>query len=578
MSERYSRLFTLQENLYAEGSPVLIVAGALLKDNQTGKVIAQLKMRNISSKAIKAVKICIYPLDTVGNPLGERVEYQYLDLSAIRDEEFGQKVPVALSDASTRSFSTTVEEVIFADNSIWRATGATWDELAVPCSLRNIGDAELVKQFRLKYGVNCKNLPLTYKDLWFCVCGELNRQSEGECYRCQKSFALMDQFDIDELRKEKDTRVAAEREQAEQQEAATKAKVAKFHKITATVLPIITAIIVVAVLFSVSVQKKNAYAEAIFLMEAGEYEAAVSTFEALGNYKDSRELFQKGKQAVEQCVIPYNKAISLLETAEPASVFEAYYILKSIIDYKDSSEILTHYRIVLTEVTSSNGTDDKIYYYNADGNIEKIDKKDWVHTLYMYDKKNVLKRVMHSIGKDISTGEIAYRITTYDKNGYPIKIKDEYSAWEFEYDYSDDGVVNSVTCKYTSIDGSSCDAFINLTETGEKYYHHYSPNSGTLYLKTISNDGRSIQKYGVFQHLGEIVLCETNSEELDEHGNIIAGTEILASFASSGGWAQHYTYENTYDDYGNLIKVVKMNTNSGKQVVYHYSYECIKLD
>ena len=57
MSSRYSRLFTLPGNLYTEGSPVLIAAGALLKDNNTDKVLAQLKFRNISNKAISSVKI-----------------------------------------------------------------------------------------------------------------------------------------------------------------------------------------------------------------------------------------------------------------------------------------------------------------------------------------------------------------------------------------------------------------------------------------------------------------------------------------------------------------------------------------
>ena len=42
MSERYTRLFALEENLYSDGSPVVISAGALLKDNQTGAVLAQL--------------------------------------------------------------------------------------------------------------------------------------------------------------------------------------------------------------------------------------------------------------------------------------------------------------------------------------------------------------------------------------------------------------------------------------------------------------------------------------------------------------------------------------------------------
>lgn len=38
MSERYSRLFALSAPIYAVGAPVVITAGALLKDNQTGNV------------------------------------------------------------------------------------------------------------------------------------------------------------------------------------------------------------------------------------------------------------------------------------------------------------------------------------------------------------------------------------------------------------------------------------------------------------------------------------------------------------------------------------------------------------
>ena len=40
MSERYTKLFDLSENLYTESAPVVIAAGAILKDNQTGKILA----------------------------------------------------------------------------------------------------------------------------------------------------------------------------------------------------------------------------------------------------------------------------------------------------------------------------------------------------------------------------------------------------------------------------------------------------------------------------------------------------------------------------------------------------------
>lgn len=108
MSERYTRLFSLTSPLYAAGAPVMITAGALLKDNQTGKVLAQLKIKNISDKAIKGVSVRILPMDTIGEPLGEPVDFQYLDLNIARDVEFGQKAPISLPNAAIRGFNASV--------------------------------------------------------------------------------------------------------------------------------------------------------------------------------------------------------------------------------------------------------------------------------------------------------------------------------------------------------------------------------------------------------------------------------------------------------------------------------------
>ena len=70
-NERYSRLFALAENLYCCGAPVAIAAGALQKDNQSGRVFVQLKLQ---AKQIKAASVKIYPQDTIGQPLGEPLE------------------------------------------------------------------------------------------------------------------------------------------------------------------------------------------------------------------------------------------------------------------------------------------------------------------------------------------------------------------------------------------------------------------------------------------------------------------------------------------------------------------------
>ena len=88
---RYENVSRLPNNLYTQDSPLLIAAGALLKDNQTGNILAQIKFRSLSNKEIKAIKVHIKAFDVSGVEVQGVEEYQYLDLSVSRNEEFGQK-------------------------------------------------------------------------------------------------------------------------------------------------------------------------------------------------------------------------------------------------------------------------------------------------------------------------------------------------------------------------------------------------------------------------------------------------------------------------------------------------------
>lgn len=217
MSERYQRLYTLAKNLYATGSTVIIAAGALLKDTQTGKVLAQLKLKSLSGKSIKAVSVAITPFDTIGNPLGEAVAYQYLDLRVVRPTEFGAKSPIFLPDATTRQFSAAVTAVVFTDNTIWNADGAAWEVLPEAENLRaSIGSYELYQQYLIKYGQGCRFVPTLYKDLWYCTCGALNRQEDETCYNCRCACSTLMEIDMAELREECDARLAAEAEKREE--------------------------------------------------------------------------------------------------------------------------------------------------------------------------------------------------------------------------------------------------------------------------------------------------------------------------------------------------------------------------
>ena len=225
MSERYLKLFSLEENLYIPGSPVLIAAGALLKDTQTGRILGQLKLQNISDQSIKAATVALVPLDTVGNPLGEPVSYQYLDLKVTRDAYWGSQDPIRFSDPSTRAYTASVKEVIFSDNSIWTAPNSAWKALPTKTTLETqLDDFELATQYKMHFGLDCQYTYQTAEDLWYCPCGAVNHQGERACHSCQKDSNELAGVDWDLLRKEAAERVAQKRAEEEALAAEKKAK------------------------------------------------------------------------------------------------------------------------------------------------------------------------------------------------------------------------------------------------------------------------------------------------------------------------------------------------------------------
>lgn len=225
MSERYARLFSLPENLYQPGSPVMILAGALLKDNQTGGILALMKFKNVGEKPIRGLKVRFFPQDLTGIDLDQPLEHQYLDLNAARDGEFGQKEPVALPNAVTRAFRVEVFQVVFADGTLWNQEQSSWTPMPPLQALETaLGDKELCKEYQILYGANCRIMPQEDKGLWRCTCGAWNMESEANCHACGKNLDQLKALDLEQLKASRDARLAREQQaMAAQQAAASQA-------------------------------------------------------------------------------------------------------------------------------------------------------------------------------------------------------------------------------------------------------------------------------------------------------------------------------------------------------------------
>ena len=163
MADRYQSLYRLQPNLYLEGCPVVIVAGALLKDTVTDKVLAQLKIRNLEEKNLIACKVAVRAFDSNGTELDGVSEFPYMDISAALGQDFGAKVPVYLPDSDTRRIEVSVTELIFEDDSVWKEEPCEWKELP-KCFLQVLFGKSCKQKWRklnLQNGESCRHSQLT---------------------------------------------------------------------------------------------------------------------------------------------------------------------------------------------------------------------------------------------------------------------------------------------------------------------------------------------------------------------------------------------------------------------------------
>lgn len=181
MAERYTRLYSLQENLYQEGSPILISAGALLKDNSTGKLLVQLKFRNISDCVINAVKVKINAFDPAGTVLKGVESFSYLDLSVEKDGDFGQKEPILLPDVTTRSFSVEILSVTHSGGCYIPRE----KEIAAPAGQEVVETIQALNQEREKQEIEkrYKDIIINEFSLWSIVPLIISLISYVFCYR-----------------------------------------------------------------------------------------------------------------------------------------------------------------------------------------------------------------------------------------------------------------------------------------------------------------------------------------------------------------------------------------------------------
>ena len=355
MAERFTKLYELPGGLYAPGAPVLIRAGALLRDNLAKNTVVQMKLYNLDPRTIRSVKLAICMWDDGGQSLGDEILRSYTNLKAARDEEFGQRTALVLPYREVASFSAWVSEVVFADGSRWDDGGEIWEPVARPLTLKDAyGSEEMAAQFRIRYGTDCRYAPQEDCGLWQCTCGVVNRAEEKSCHSCHRVRKALLSVNEDSLRHECEERLKNEALRGETEEsepdAEESAKRKRVLRGFAVGVPLVLALAAViyfgpkllnrivplpvatptpaptefviptpppnptpsptptpAPTLSPDEQRAADYEEAVALLESDSYSAARAIFLRLDSYKASEQLAQ---EAV------YRKAVALYRFVE----------------------------------------------------------------------------------------------------------------------------------------------------------------------------------------------------------------------------------------------------------------------
>lgn len=316
METRYQEMLRLPEKQHQSGCPVVLEAGALLRDNIKGKLLAQLKLRNLSVRKIVACTVEVRASAVNGEPL-EGVTFQYKDLSVGNEESFGAKTPVFLPDANTRRVEVIVREVVQEPFRVWTAGTEDVQPLPEATRLTNVlGDERHIAQYAARVGKPCQFVPEQKQGLFLCTCGKINLIEDGNCASCGRTYEelnraldpdaiheeVVEQLRIEEEqrleaeRAAEEARIEAERVAAEAAEArrvrqeAAKKKTAKIAKIAIpAIVAIVAAILITTKLIIPAVEDSNAYKAAAAMQAEGAYLDAEQAFLDMGDYKDSAD-------------------------------------------------------------------------------------------------------------------------------------------------------------------------------------------------------------------------------------------------------------------------------------------------
>lgn len=403
--ERYSRILTITERQFQKDCPLIFEKGALLKDNKENRNILQLQFKNIGLQKISTVFVSIKCFDIEKQEV-EIVENKYLDLSVGYNECFGEKVPIILSNDSSRTFEVSVGKIVFFNNNIAEYY-EVMKNIPDPSQLDELGLLKEqfireVQKIDAKAKINVK--PSMMDGIWICACGAIN-SNNNHCGSCDfEKIKLFPLLDIEYLKEKNEEYLKQKEEEEKERKRLEEQKVLELQirkqeneekqkklrkKLVKIALVLLLMVAVGTGSYFLSVNyfiPSMKYSSAIEAIENGNYDEAYTVLTALGDFKDSSEQILAGK---------YKQSLEFVENKDYE---QAYKILEELGDYSDAKE-----QILIAKYKEGNEAFENGEYNKAVAIFEEIsdysdskNKRDKARLSYIEDfigKKNYYRAI-----------------------------------------------------------------------------------------------------------------------------------------------------------------------------------------
>lgn len=184
-TQRFQTVIKYEDRYFSPNCPVCLSSYAVLYDHKEKKYIAQLKLKNCSNKTIDNVRLKIRAFNQDGELTEELDNCEYIGLNASGGNEFGSKSLKPLSgNVPVKQFQILMNKVVFNDGQEWTSDEGELIETKIDIEpLSTVLSDEEIETYKSLTNPKMQYVPYDCAPSWICSCGELNYDS-STCFAC----------------------------------------------------------------------------------------------------------------------------------------------------------------------------------------------------------------------------------------------------------------------------------------------------------------------------------------------------------------------------------------------------------